>query len=175
MLRCHPPPNEKKLQEVHAALARHDLHIDIKSAGALQASLLSLQRKGLAKGLMDSISQLLLRTMNVRTCCAHREDEHNIFALQLDAAYPVVVARPQRSVIAVCITPSCQVARYFCTGLTESDAEWIHYALAVDRYTHFTSPIRRFPDIEVHRLLAAAIGEGQGAYVAVVDLSVVVD
>lgn len=68
MLRCHPPPNEKKLQEVQAALARHDLQVDISSAGALQASLLALQRKGMSKGLMDSVSQLLLRTMNVGGC-----------------------------------------------------------------------------------------------------------
>ena len=50
-----------------------------------------------------------------------------------------------------------QVARYFCTGDIEAAADWAHYALSVPRYTHFTSPIRRFPDIVVHRLLAAAL------------------
>lgn len=58
-------------------------------------------------------------------------------------------------------------AVYFISGTLQKE-EFAHYGLAVPIYTHFTSPIRRYADVIVHRLLAACIG-ADGTYAELLD------
>lgn len=56
-------------------------------------------------------------------------------------------------------TKSMLRAKYFCTGMVDI-AKYEHFALNVPLYTHFTSPIRRYADLLVHRQLDAVL-QGQ--------------
>ena len=59
--------------------------------------------------------------------------------------------------VRVMTTRCMNQATYFCTGDIDPGSFW-HYGLAMDLYTHFTSPIRRYADVLVHRLLSASLG-----------------
>ncbi|EGZ30379.1 hypothetical protein PHYSODRAFT_472843 [Phytophthora sojae] len=48
-------------------------------------------------------------------------------------------------------------AEYMVAGNGASPESWRHYALNIPYYTHFTSPIRRYADVVVHRLLQESI------------------
>lgn len=56
-------------------------------------------------------------------------------------------------------------AVYFNTGTQELNA-FRHYALSVPLYTHFTSPIRRYADLVVHRMLHSILLGEENPYVS---------
>jgi ribonuclease R len=73
-----------------------------------------------------------------------------------------LVGKPEERVLAYAMLRSLQRARYLAQNLG-------HFGLAAPVYTHFTSPIRRYPDLIVHRTLRAllkispSLGDSAGA------------
>jgi ribonuclease R len=60
---------------------------------------------------------------------------------------------PEEPVISTMMLRSLQQARYYAESLG-------HFGLSTDYYTHFTSPIRRYPDLIVHRLIRTYVVNG---------------
>lgn len=61
------------------------------------------------------------------------------------------------TLVRIMSTRCMMAAEYFSSG-SYGYPDFRHYGLAVDIYTHFTSPIRRYCDVVAHRQLAGAIG-----------------
>ncbi len=73
-------------------------------------------------------------------------DQGDISAKELNELLRAVDGKPEEAMIQTAVMRSMAKAIYSMKNLG-------HYGLAFDHYAHFTSPIRRYPDVMVHRLL----------------------
>ena len=66
-----------------------------------------------------------------------------------------IAGKPEERILSYLMLRSLKQARY-------SEENVGHFALASSTYTHFTSPIRRYPDLIVHRILKAVLAKEGG-------------
>ena len=75
-------------------------------------------------------------------------------AKSLNALLEAIKGKPEEDMLTMLAIRSMAKARYTTSHIG-------HYGLGFDSYTHFTSPIRRYPDLMVHRLLTRYLIEGK--------------
>ncbi|ALC82367.1 ribonuclease R [Bacillus gobiensis] len=78
----------------------------------------------------------------------------NIHPRSLQSVLETVRDRPEETVISTVMLRSMKQAKYDPESLG-------HFGLATEFYTHFTSPIRRYPDLIVHRLIRTYLINGK--------------
>lgn len=86
----------------------------------------------------------------------HLKTTKEVRPAHLQVILDKISGRPEERIISTVMLRSMKQARYEPDNLG-------HFGLAAEYYTHFTSPIRRYPDLMIHRILRESLRGGIGA------------
>jgi len=142
LYRVHEPPDPKRVYDFENLAAAFGYSLGI---GALPITRFRMKPDH--------------RAANSRST-AHRNKPKDVELPQEIAITPMmyqklaakIAGKPEEQIVSYLMLRSLRQARY-------SEINDGHFALAATCYTHFTSPIRRFPDLLIHRILKGVLAE----------------
>jgi ribonuclease R len=145
--RAHEKPDAKKVLEFEELARAFGYSLGVEDLHQREVQVRHGRVPAPAKrGRPDSYGHGRERAMRV----ALPGDEIRITPQHYQRLLRKLAGKPEERIVSYLMLRSLKQARYAAEPLG-------HFALGFDEYTHFTSPIRRYPDLVVHRILKWAL------------------
>ncbi len=139
--RIHEVPDPKKVADFEAVAVHFGVSLGAHGLGAQKFRMTTRHRDGRKTGKDITVD----------------DANFKITSRQYQKLIAKIEGQPEERILSYLMLRSLKQARY-------SEENVGHFALASECYTHFTSPIRRYPDLIVHRVLGALLDKQDAPY-----------
>ncbi|SEB84864.1 ribonuclease R family protein [Terriglobus roseus] len=147
MYRIHEMPDPKRIIDFEDAAAAFGITLGVGALPVKSMTMKAERRDQQRRGQQGRV--------------AHRAREHEVSTSSSIEVTPhmyqrlaaKIHGRPEERILSYLMLRSLKQAKYSANNEG-------HFALAAPAYTHFTSPIRRYPDLVVHRILKTLLADG---------------
>jgi len=134
IFRIHEPPNPQRVMEFEDIAASFGYSLGLGSLPAKRFPIVERKRDG----------------RKVRKDIVRADESLRVSPRNYQNLVKKIEGKPEERILSYLMLRSLKQARYSVDNAG-------HFALAAPTYTHFTSPIRRYPDLIVHRVLSATL------------------